>query len=502
MKYPRVLLYRHEIYNLIDNYIKSNEKRLEFDVLVVSDKQELYRLYDLDQMILITYGELEEEYIAEVNSVITNEMRKRWLHFRKINDIDEFNRGVLSCFFYYITNHQYDSMRRIFSVFTTCYNSYDKIYRAYESLKNQILKDWEWVIVDDSPDEKHFYFLKNVFDKDHRVRLYKRNENSGNIGNVKNEAVSLCRGKYVLELDHDDEILPHALSDAAKVFDSDSDIGFIYMDFFNIYENGNNFSYGDHYGLGYAGYYRQKYKDKWVFVSITPNINNITLGHIVGVPNHPRIWRKKVLLEIGNYSEFLPVADDYELLLRTSVKTKIAKIPKMSYVQYMNAENNNFSLIRNAEIQKLVHHLKNHCFSNYKIEKVMKSLDAFEEKNEPFPIWKRKNYTHKYCNSIINLDYDKQFCIIGIETLKDKNTEIAGLYKDQKNDFLVLDNNISSDQLCIEIDSMGFDRMKCYSMLDCSDDELKIFFHLMYKNCKDVKIYERQSKAIEYLVYN
>ena len=39
---------------------------------------------------------------------------------------------------------------------------------------------------------------------DSRVRLYRRSENNGNIGNVKNEAISLCRGKYILEFDHDD----------------------------------------------------------------------------------------------------------------------------------------------------------------------------------------------------------------------------------------------------------------------------------------------------------
>jgi hypothetical protein len=107
------------------------------------------------------------------------------------------------------------------------------------------------------------------------------------------------------------------------------------MDFINIYENGNNFRYSDYFGLGYAGYYREKYNGKWTCVVMTPNINNITLSHIVSIPNHPRIWRKETLLKMGNYSEFIPVADDYELLLRTSVNTIMAKIPKMAYVQYM-----------------------------------------------------------------------------------------------------------------------------------------------------------------------
>ena len=74
----------------------------------------------------------------------------------------------------------------IFSVFTTCYHSYDKIIRAYESLKVQMLNDWEWVILDDSEEENHFLFLKHLFQQESRLRLYKRSQNSGFIGNVKN----------------------------------------------------------------------------------------------------------------------------------------------------------------------------------------------------------------------------------------------------------------------------------------------------------------------------
>ena len=95
-------------------------------------------------------------------------------------------------------------------------------------------------------------------------------------------------------MDHDDELTNDVLNDAVNVFQSDESIGFIYMDFINIYENGRNFWYGDFVCKGYGGYYCQKYKDKWVFVYITPNINNITLSHLTCCPNHPRIWKTEI----------------------------------------------------------------------------------------------------------------------------------------------------------------------------------------------------------------
>ena len=247
-------------------------------------------------------------------------------------------------------------------------------------MKNQTLKDWEFVIIDDSPDDDHFNFLRKLMINDSRVRLYRRSENSGNIGNVKNEAIGLCRGKYVLEFDHDDEILPFVLNDAATYFDNNQEVGFIYMDCISLYENGNNHFYGDFICKGYGSYYCQKYNGKWVYVYNTPNINNITLSHLVCCPNHPRIWRKTALIDAGNYCEFLPICDDYEILLRTAITTKIAKIHKFGYIQYMNDNNNNFSLIRNGEINRIgPNYISPIFYEQFKINERMKEMDAHED---------------------------------------------------------------------------------------------------------------------------
>ena len=490
MKYPNILFFRHDIYNNIDTFFDTNKDKLLCNINITNDVNQLNLLFDCNYHLLITYGD-DTKYIDMVNSIIAPRMRRRWLHFdvisNPIDNVDKFNSMVNFCYINNVTTKHID-VRPIFSIFTTCYKSYEKIYRAYDSVKQQTLKDWEWVILDDSPEDEHFIFLKNLFKDDKRIRLYKRSENNGSIGNVKNEVVSLCRGKYVIELDHDDEILPKCLEDATIVFDRDDSVGFIYMDFTNIYEDGSNFNYGDYYGLGYAANYMTYYKGRWVYVSSTPNINNVTLSHIVGVPNHPRIWRFKSLVEMGNYSEFLPISDDYELLVRTAVSTKIAKIHKMAYVQYMNNGGNNFSYIRNGEINRLcVDHLRPQCFIAYKVNENMKEKGAYEEKTWD-QIWKRKNYEPKYCNIIINLDYTKQYCIVGLGALLDNMDRIKELYMDQSNDFLVLDNKMKPEELCKILEMNKFERMKCYAMSDCTEEELIKYFNLIYKSCSEYEI--------------
>jgi glycosyltransferase involved in cell wall biosynthesis len=495
MKYPIVIFFRHDEYADIDTYMNANKEKLECTLHFTSDKKYLNNLFDCNFNILVTYGKkTDTEYIAEVNEIVPDRMRLRWIHFETI-DIPAFNSGVNFCYIHNVLKPHVQT-RPVFSVATTCYNSYDKIHRCYNSIKSQTLKDWEWVVLDDSPDDRHFEFMRKVVGGDKRVRLYRRSENSGNIGNVKNEVVSLCRGSYVLEMDHDDEIVSDCLADAAKVFE-DPEVGFVYMDFANIYENGNLHSYGDFFGLGYSGYYRQKYKGKWINVVSTPNINNITLSHIVSVPNHPRIWRRSTLNELGNYSEFLPICDDLELLLRTAVKTKMVRIPKVAYIQYMNENNNNFSIIRNSEINRLTpYYIVPQAYEDYKIQDRMKELNAHEDEEYMFTrsqIWKRENYTPKFCNKLVSLDYDKQYCIMGARALWDHKETIGRLSMNNRNDFLVLDNVGTTNQLCSLLDGLGFSRFKCYVMTDCSGDDLLRYFTFMYVSTEFEVIYSADS---------
>jgi glycosyltransferase involved in cell wall biosynthesis len=338
--------------------------------------------------------------------------------------------------------------------------------------------------------------MREKFNEDSRIRLYRKSENSGNIGNVKNEAVSLSRGKYVLELDHDDEIVADLFENATNVFEEDSEVGFVYADFINVYENGNNFHYGDFLCKGYAGYYCQKYKGRWSNVYMTPNINNITLSHLVCCPNHPRIWKRDTLNQLGNYSEFLPICDDYEILLRTACNTKMAKIHKLGYIQYMNENNNNFSLIRNGEINRIgPQFIFPQFYQKYDVHNVMKEKDAYEDENyihNHSKIWERDEttYEHKICNKIINPDYDFQVCVIGFQTLLLQMDKIKSFQSDERNDIIVLDNTMNMHELCAKIDKLGvgFDKVKCYAMRETSRQELARYFHLLYRSCENVLI--------------
>jgi hypothetical protein len=77
--------------------------------------------------------------------------------------------------------------------------------------------------------------------------------------------------------------------------------------------------------------------------------------------------------------------------------------------------------------------------------------------------------------------------------------EITELYKDAENDFFILENKCSIEYLCKKIDSYDFGRMKCYSLVDVSDDLLINYFKVTYCSSENPIIFKNE---VTHLVYN
>jgi hypothetical protein len=82
-------------------------------------------------------------------------------------------------------------------------------------------------------------------------------------------------------------------------------------------------------------------------------------------------------------------------------------------------------------------------------------------------------------NKRVNLNYDKQYCIIN-DAINEKR--LVELYKNPRNDFLFLSNKMTHEELYQKLESLGFDKMKCYSFTDCSYEQLVNYFKMLYVN--------------------
>lgn len=89
-------------------------------------------------------------------------------------------------------------------------------------------------------------------------------------------------------------------------------------------------------------------------VALTPPITWETIRHIVSTPNHLRAWRTTSYRRIGGHDHRLPVADDYDLMVRTFLNGTMAHIPRPLYIQHHSPAESNTSRRRNGEIQDRV----------------------------------------------------------------------------------------------------------------------------------------------------
>lgn len=100
------------------------------------------------------------------------------------------------------------------SIITPVYKVENFIQRCIDSVLSQDFQDWEMILIDDgSPDDSPQICDENA-KKDSRIKvIHKKNEG---VSIARKSGLTLAEGKYILYLDSDDYLLPHALNKLYK----------------------------------------------------------------------------------------------------------------------------------------------------------------------------------------------------------------------------------------------------------------------------------------------
>ena len=93
-----------------------------------------------------------------------------------------------------------------FSVVMPAFNAEATIRRAVDSLASQTYGDWELIISDDCSTDATPEIIREMASVDPRIRIIRTPSNSGSACVPRRLAVMQARGKYIVELDSDDEI--------------------------------------------------------------------------------------------------------------------------------------------------------------------------------------------------------------------------------------------------------------------------------------------------------
>lgn len=122
------------------------------------------------------------------------------------------------------------------SVLTPLYNTNPKFLKEMiESILNQTFNDFEFILLNDSPNNKEIKDIVLSFN-DNRI-IYVENEENLGISKSRNKLLELAKGEYIAIFDHDDISMPKRLEKQVEFLDKNPKVGVVGS---NIIKYSNN----------------------------------------------------------------------------------------------------------------------------------------------------------------------------------------------------------------------------------------------------------------------
>jgi glycosyltransferase involved in cell wall biosynthesis len=196
-----------------------------------------------------------------------------------------------------------------FSILLPVFNTPEALLReCVESVRRQHYPHWELCIADDASTASHVRPLLEAFAaQEPRVHLHFRAENGG-ISRCSNDALAGATGQFVVMLDHDDRLRPHALVELARWIAAETEADVLYS---------------DEEKISIAG------EKVWPFLkpAFSPEF---LLG--IMYPGHLLCVRTSVARAAGGFDPAFSGVQDYEFFLRLTEKTRrIVHVPRILY---------------------------------------------------------------------------------------------------------------------------------------------------------------------------
>lgn len=218
------------------------------------------------------------------------------------------------------------------------------LLEAYASIKDQPFD--EWVIVQNRGGGDKLSELL----ADPRVKYYWEPSLPQLVGALKKRACQLCTGDWLLELDHDDELLPGACAVIRKAAEENPNAAMIYSNAAHVNMDGSprprwvNFKYDQ---IGWNGNVVDVPK-------AYPPLPS-TVARIWYAPDHVRVFNAQLYRLAGGHRDDMRVLDDLDLMCRLFKVGRFVHIDAALYVYRVHGENTFLKF--NAEIQNNVHRI-------------------------------------------------------------------------------------------------------------------------------------------------
>lgn len=230
------------------------------------------------------------------------------------------------------------------SLFTPTHDS-KFIPTIYEKIGDQF---WdEWVILHNG-DSRPIDSLT-----DPRIVQFRDFGGMAYVGRLKREAVERTTGDVLVELDHDDLLLPGCIPALRTAFEQNPQVGFVYSNAVHADRDGKaTIPFNEVYGWKYRNFqFEGETLHEHRSFAPTPN----AIGKIWFAPNHVRAFRRDSYYAVGGYNADMRILDDLDLMCRLYNHTEFLHVDEPLYLYREHGENT--YLKHNAEIQNNVHRI-------------------------------------------------------------------------------------------------------------------------------------------------
>jgi glycosyltransferase involved in cell wall biosynthesis len=190
------------------------------------------------------------------------------------------------------------------------YNRARYIAEAIKSVQDQILDDWEMIVIDDGSTDGTEKIVREIAASDPRISYFKNEKNLG-IAKTRNRGVALAKADYVAMLDSDDKwISPDKLTKQLSFFEHNKKLGIVGTNASFINENGK--AVGKHTNLPVddAG------------IRQTELYRNILMQSGL-------LIKKSAIEKAGGYDSQFTVCDDHDLWLKIGKDWQFMILPSI-----------------------------------------------------------------------------------------------------------------------------------------------------------------------------
>jgi len=204
------------------------------------------------------------------------------------------------------------------SVLMSVYNADRYLAEAIESILNQTLDDFEFLITDDGSTDRSLKILQRYAAEDSRIKLITR-PNTGFVVAL-NELLALAQGEFIARMDADDVALPQRFAQQVALLRREPMVVCVG---------------GAQDKIDEAGRVLIHHEDPLH----DTEIQRMALCGKVPI-NHPSaMMRRKAILQVGGYDAALYPAEDLDLWLRLGEIGKLANLPEtvLKYRQHANS---------------------------------------------------------------------------------------------------------------------------------------------------------------------